>query len=137
MEQANQDKPQVRSVTFYMLETGEGVSVPDKFSGVKFKKNGLPDKRDAMFGEFMAWVNAATRESVERATAPISSNDADLPVPEQAAIENKVNEEAQSVAMRIWDGQSVSLPRHERIGRVHRALMERGLDIAGLEFPDA
>ena len=41
----------------------------------------------------------------------------------------------QAYAMRIWNGQSVSLPIAERVRRVEVALIEQGMDHAGLQLP--
>lgn len=42
---------------------------------------------------------------------------------------------AQAYALRVWEGQSVSLPRHERIERVKRALAGQNLPFDGVELP--
>jgi uncharacterized protein YifE (UPF0438 family) len=42
---------------------------------------------------------------------------------------------AQAYARRIWSGQSVSLSRHERMGRVRAALEAQGLSMEGVELP--
>jgi hypothetical protein len=42
---------------------------------------------------------------------------------------------AQAYAMRVWEGQSVSLPRKERIERVKRALEGQNLPFEGVELP--
>jgi hypothetical protein len=41
----------------------------------------------------------------------------------------------QDLVDRIWAGQSESLPRQERISRIERALQERGLSAAHIEYP--
>jgi hypothetical protein len=42
---------------------------------------------------------------------------------------------AQAYARRVWEGQSISLPRHERLGRVAEALKAQGLSMEGVELP--
>lgn len=42
---------------------------------------------------------------------------------------------AQTYAMRVWNGQSVSLPRNERIKRVMAALDGQNLPTDGVELP--
>lgn len=42
---------------------------------------------------------------------------------------------AQAYARRIWAKQSVSLSRHERVGRIAAALQAQGLSMEGVELP--
>lgn len=42
---------------------------------------------------------------------------------------------AQAYANRIWAKQSVSLSRHERLGRIAAALQAQGLSMEGVELP--
>ena len=44
-------------------------------------------------------------------------------------------DEMNDLAMRIWAGQSVSLPIHERVKRIEARLTEKGYDIATLKLP--
>lgn len=41
----------------------------------------------------------------------------------------------QSLALRIWSGQSVDVPVHERIARIRAGLAEQGLDTTGITLP--
>lgn len=41
---------------------------------------------------------------------------------------------AQAYAARIWEGQSISLPRNERLKRVKAALEAQGLSMEGVEL---
>jgi hypothetical protein len=41
---------------------------------------------------------------------------------------------AQAYALRVWAGQSESLSRHERLGRVADALKAQGLSMDGVEL---
>jgi hypothetical protein len=43
--------------------------------------------------------------------------------------------EAQAYAMRVWSGQSVDVPRAERIERCMNALRGQNLPTDGLSFP--
>ena len=42
---------------------------------------------------------------------------------------------AQAYAARVWAGQSISLSRHERMGRIRAALEEQGLSMEGVVLP--
>lgn len=42
---------------------------------------------------------------------------------------------AQAYADRVWAGQSVSLSRHERMGRIAAALEAQGLSMEGVTLP--
>jgi hypothetical protein len=42
---------------------------------------------------------------------------------------------AQAYALRIWAKQSVSLSRHERVGRIAAALKDQGMSMEGVELP--
>ena len=42
---------------------------------------------------------------------------------------------AQEYALRIWNGQSPDLSRHERLGRIAEALKAQGLSMEGVELP--
>jgi hypothetical protein len=42
--------------------------------------------------------------------------------------------QAQAYANRIWAGQSESISRHERLGRIAAALAEQGLSMEGVEL---
>lgn len=42
---------------------------------------------------------------------------------------------AQAYAMRVWGGQSVDVPRHERIERCMNALRGQNLSTDGIVFP--
>jgi hypothetical protein len=42
---------------------------------------------------------------------------------------------AQAYASRMWAKQSVSLSRHERLGRIAAALEAQGLSMEGVELP--
>lgn len=44
-------------------------------------------------------------------------------------------EAAQQYALRVWNGQSDTVPRAERIARVKRALDGQGLSMEGVELP--
>lgn len=44
---------------------------------------------------------------------------------------------AQSLALRIWEGQSNTLHRKERIDRITAGLLQHGLSMDGVELPDA
>jgi hypothetical protein len=46
-----------------------------------------------------------------------------------------VREPAQSLANRIWAGQSPDLSRAERIRRIENALSNKAYDIEGIEYP--
>jgi hypothetical protein len=54
----------------------------------------------------------------------------DAPLPQEFA-----RRQALAYALRVWSGQSVSLSRHERIGRVAEALRAQGLSMEGVELP--
>lgn len=45
-------------------------------------------------------------------------------------------EAAQGYALRVWHGQSVSLPRNERIRRCNAALEGQNLPTEGVEYPE-
>ena len=53
------------------------------------------------------------------------------------AIETPVVGESasQAYAMRVWNGQSVDVPRAERIARVFNALLGQNLPTDGIVFP--
>jgi hypothetical protein len=51
------------------------------------------------------------------------------------AADRRVLEASQAYALRVWEGQSVSLPRHERVERVKRALEGQNLPFEGVELP--
>ena len=51
------------------------------------------------------------------------------------AIAAPVDNAAQAYAMRVWDGQSVDVPRAERIERVLNALLGQNLPADGIDFP--
>lgn len=60
------------------------------------------------------------------------------PKPKVAAIavqEPSTNDAAQAYAMRVWSGQSVDVPRAERIERVMAALRGQNLPTDGIKFP--
>ena len=60
------------------------------------------------------------------------------PKPKVAAIEApepSTNDAAQDYALRVWGGQSVDVPRHERIERCMNALRGQNLPTDGLTFP--
>lgn len=40
-----------------------------------------------------------------------------------------------ALALRIWEGQSVSLPIVERVKRIKKALTDKGYDVKGLKLP--
>jgi hypothetical protein len=42
--------------------------------------------------------------------------------------------EAQSYANRVWKGQSISVPRKERLARVEAALKGQGMSMEGVEL---
>jgi hypothetical protein len=42
--------------------------------------------------------------------------------------------QAQAYARRVWEGQSISLSRHERLGRVAQALQAQGMSMEGVEL---
>jgi hypothetical protein len=42
--------------------------------------------------------------------------------------------QAQAYARRVWDGQSPSLTRHERLGRIADALKAQGMSMEGVEL---
>lgn len=44
---------------------------------------------------------------------------------------------AQSLALRIWEGQSVDLPVKVRRARISAALEAQGMSMDGVELPDA
>jgi hypothetical protein len=50
-------------------------------------------------------------------------------------VEGSAPSPAQAYANRIWDGQSVSLSLHERLGRIAAALEAQGLSMEGVELP--
>lgn len=54
---------------------------------------------------------------------------------EAPAVEPSTNDAAQTYAMRVWGGQSVDVPRHERIERCMNALRGQNLPTDGLTFP--
>jgi hypothetical protein len=56
------------------------------------------------------------------------------PKPKVAAIEVDASP-AQAYAMRVWGGQSVDVPRAERIARCLYALRGQNLSTDGIEFP--
>ena len=56
------------------------------------------------------------------------------PKPKVAAVEAP-QDPAQDYAMRVWDGQSVDVPRHERIERCMNALRGQNLTTDGIVFP--
>ena len=51
------------------------------------------------------------------------------------AIAAPVDNAAQAYAMRVWDGQSVDVPRAERIERCMNALRAQNLPTDGVSFP--
>lgn len=56
--------------------------------------------------------------------------------PKPAPVAAPVSDDpTQAYAMRVWDGQSISLPTAERVRRVEAALIEQGMDPAGLQLP--
>lgn len=57
------------------------------------------------------------------------------PKPKIAAIESPVSNASQAYAMRVWDGQSIDVPRAERIERCMNALRGQNLPTDGLMFP--
>lgn len=48
--------------------------------------------------------------------------------------EAMIAKKAQDYAIRVWSGQSVSLPRAERLRRVAKALEGQGLSMEGVEL---
>jgi hypothetical protein len=42
---------------------------------------------------------------------------------------------AQAYAMRVWNGQSISLPHTDRVQRVMAALAEQGIDSTAVQLP--
>lgn len=44
------------------------------------------------------------------------------------------NAAAQAYAQRMWDGQSESLSRHERLGRIAAALEAQGMSMEGVDL---
>jgi len=55
--------------------------------------------------------------------------------PKVQAIATPVDNPAQAYAMRVWDGQSVDVPRAERIERVLNALRGQNLPTDGVSLP--
>ena len=55
--------------------------------------------------------------------------------PKVQAIATPVDSAAQAYALRVWDGQSVDVPRAERIERVLNALLGQNLPTDGVSFP--
>lgn len=47
----------------------------------------------------------------------------------------EAGEEMNVLAMRIWRGQSISLPTGERVKRIKARLTEKGYDISTLKLP--
>jgi len=47
-----------------------------------------------------------------------------------------VREDRDHLARRIWEGQSVSLPRNERVRRIMAALTQKDYTTEGLELPE-
>lgn len=47
----------------------------------------------------------------------------------------ETGDEMNDLAMRIWDGQSISLPLTERVKRIKARLTEKGYDITNLTLP--
>lgn len=54
---------------------------------------------------------------------------------EIAAREAAPASEAQDYAMRVWSGQSIDLPRNERVRRVKAALEVQGFPFEGVQLP--
>ena len=50
----------------HVWQTDYGLhEIPEEFSGVKFTKSGMPDKRYKRYDEIMAWANSLDKELVE------------------------------------------------------------------------
>jgi len=47
----------------------------------------------------------------------------------------ETGDEMNALAMRIWDGQSISLPLTERVKRIKARLTEKGYDTSTLTLP--
>lgn len=76
------------------------------------------------------------RWGAKRIAARLGEKADDVEVPAETAPENPVEREsAQSLAMRIWEGQSPDLNRKVRIARIEERLENKGYDVAGIEYP--
>jgi len=115
MEQALEGADGVHCVSVWVSPNGETRTIPSEFSGVKITRTGWPDKRSAQYEEFVAWANT--------------------PVIEAPSVEPSTNDAAQAYAMRVWGGQSVDVPKHERIERCMNALRGQNLPTDGITFP--
>jgi hypothetical protein len=165
MEQTNQDKHEVRGVSMkvFVLPCGEVVPFPPEFDDVKMKKNGWPDKRGPRYAEFMAWatqmndaklleskpleawsnVGAAVSFGIEGDDKPMKisgfpSGGGTPVVPgEVVQVFRDPFDVAlsQSLATRIFNGQSPDLLMPDRLARVKAGLEEQGLSMEGVVLP--
>ena len=133
MDEANQVEKPVCGVTLWVTPEGESIPIPAEFAGVKMRKDGWPDKRDAKYSDFMAWADGLRASSpgiegaevvstVEAFIAPLGEVTRTLePVPF-----------AQAFAKRVWDAQCPTEPRAWRLERVAEAMRNRGLSMDGV-----
>lgn len=85
--------------------------------------------------KFLAHADALAIAQAELNEAELSGA---VLTPSQQSLK-RANEEddrqaAQHYALRVWAGQSESLSRHERLGRVAEALKAQGLSMDGVEL---
>lgn len=76
-----------------------------------------------------------TRKAVLEGGEVVSTKEENAYIPVVAAIES--SSLSQLYANRVWDGQSVDLPLHERIERVMTALRGQNLPTEGVFLPSA
>lgn len=124
MDQANQDQPQVCSLTVWVSPDGDEYAVPPELQSVRITKSGMPDKRGQRYEEFMLWT-----ESLKGSRVVTLEHENREFVGE--AIYFQISP-AQSLASRIWEGQSPDLPRAERMHRVKAGLEAQGMSMEGV-----
>lgn len=97
------------------------------------KKRGRPSKAEIAAREAEAGITMSEPENPDpRPFYEVSETASGIVVVEHG---ERLKEAAQAYALRIWAKQSVSLSRHERVGRIAAALEDQGLSMEGVELP--
>jgi hypothetical protein len=119
------------SVQVWVSPEGETFTIPeDVFAATTFRKDGWPDKRIKANGKFWKWLDGQ-KVKVDAVMEAINA----IPAEDPPIIkDSKDRLFAQAYANRIWAGQSESISRHERLGRIAAALAEQGLSMEGVEL---
>jgi hypothetical protein len=130
MDETTQDQPQVRRLTWTFAD-GSEVELPDELQGIKLTSGGAFDRRDKRYPALMEWVQSHLSETHESNEEPPVVERVAMPVPK----EKPTISPAQTLAKRIWDGQSPDLSVPERLRRVAAGIERQGYTMSEVTLP--